>query len=63
MFRSNSFKAIPGKFQFMIPGYKSHHMHVLKIDSIKLEASDNVLLLGIRIEKKLTLKQHVENLC
>ena len=56
-------KANPGKFQFMILGDKSHHKHELKINSIKVEASDDVLLLGITIDKKLTFKQHVENLC
>ena len=56
-------KANPGKFQFMILGDKSHHKHVLKINSIKVEASGDVLLLGITIDKKLTFKQHVENIC
>ena len=45
-FKLNSLKANPGKFQFMILGDKSHHKHVLKINSIKVEASDNVLLPG-----------------
>ena len=36
---------------------------MLKINSIKVEASDNILLLGITIDKKLTFKQHTENLC
>ena len=62
-FRLNSLKANPGKFQFMILGDKSHHKHKLKINSIKVEASDDVLLLGITIDKKLTFKQHVANLC
>ena len=62
-FRLNSLKANPGKFTFMILGYKSHHKHVLKINSIKVEASDNVLLLGTTIDKKKTFKQHVESLC
>ena len=62
-FRLNSLKANPGKFQFMILGDKSHHKHELKINSIKVEASDDVLLLGITIDKKLTFKQHIENLC
>ena len=51
-FRLNSLKANPGKFTFMILGYKSHHKHVLKINSIKVEASDNFLLLGTTIDKK-----------
>ena len=62
-FRLNSLKVNPGKFQFMILGDKSHHKHILKINSIKVEASDDILLLGITIDKKLTFKQHIENLC
>ena len=56
-------KASPGKLQFMILGDKSHHRHILKINSIKVKASDDILLLGIKIDKKLTFKQHIENLC
>ena len=33
------------------------------LNRVKVEASDDVLLLGITIDKKLTLKQHIENLC
>ena len=62
-FRLNSLKANPGKLQFMILGDKSHRKHELKINSIKVEASDDVLLLGITIDKKLTFKEHSENLC
>ena len=47
----------------MILEDKSHHKHELNINSIKVEASDDVLLLGITIDIKLTFKQHVENLC
>ena len=47
----------------MIPGDKSHHKHILKINSIKVEVSDDALLLGITIDKKLTFKQHIEDLC
>ena len=47
----------------MILGDKSHHKHISKIDSIKAESSDDVLLLGIAIDKKITIKQHIENLC
>ena len=62
-FRLNSLKANPEKFQFMILGDKFHHKRELKINSIKVEVSNDVLLLGITIDKKLTFKQHVENLC
>ena len=47
----------------MILGDKFHHKRELKINSIKVEASNDVLLLGITIDKKLTFKQHAENLC
>ena len=53
----NSLKANPGKFQFRILGDKSYHEYKLKINSIKAGASDNVLLLGTTIDKKLTFKQ------
>ena len=62
-FRLNSLKANPGKFQLMILEDKSPYKHILKINSIKVEASDDVLLLGITIDKKLTFKQLIENLC
>ena len=49
----------------MIFGDKSHHKHISKINSVKVEASVDVLLLGMTIDKKLTFKQHehTENLC
>ena len=62
-FRLNSLKANPGKSQFMILGDKSHDKHILKINSIKVEANHDILLLGITIDKKLAFKQHIENLC
>ena len=36
---------------------------MLKANSIQVEASDDVLLPGIAIDKKLTFKQHIQNLC
>ena len=47
----------------MILGNKSHHKHILKINSIKVEASHDILLPGITIDKILTFKQHNEKLC
>ena len=40
----------------MILGGMSHQKRVLKISSIKVEASDDVLLLGITVNKILTFK-------
>ena len=62
-FRLNSLKANPGTFQFMILGDKFHQKHLLKINSIKAEASDDALLLEVTTDKKLTFKKHNENLC
>ena len=62
-FRLNSLKANHGIFQFMILGDKPHHKHILKVNSIKVEASDDILLLAITIDKKLTFKQRIGNLC
>ena len=62
-FRLNSLRANPGKFQFMILGDKSHHKHILKINSIKVEANDDVLFLGSTIDKKITFKKYIESLC
>ena len=59
----NSLKANPGKVQLMILVDKSHHKHILKITSIKVEGSDDVLLLGNKIDKKLTFQPHTENRC
>ena len=50
-FRLNSLKANPGKSQLMILRNKSHHKYILKINSIKVEASDDVSLLGVTIDK------------
>ena len=47
----------------MILEKRSHHKPILKINSIKVETRDNVLLLGMTTEKKLTFKQHIKNLC
>ena len=50
-FRLNSLKANLGKFHFIILGIKSHCKHELKINSVKVEASDGVLLLGLQSTK------------
>ena len=39
----------------MILWDKSHHKHMLKKNSVKVEASDGVLLLGLTIDKKINL--------
>ena len=61
-FRLNSLKANPGKFQFMILGNKTCHKHILKINSICVQCSDDVTLLGVIIDKNLTSKKPIDNL-
>ena len=56
-FNINSLKANPGKFQFMVLGTKEN------IGKSKIESSTEVTLLGVKIDKQLKLKSHIEELC
>ena len=49
--RSNSLKANPGKFQFMILGDKTCYKHILKINKTCVQSSDDVTPLGVMIDK------------
>ena len=62
-FRINSLKANPGKFQFMILGKKQCNKVKLKINSIVINESDTVELLGITVDNVLTFIEHTNNLC
>ena len=62
-FKMNSLKANPAKFQFMILGKKLGNKVKLKINSIVINESDTVKLLGITIDSKLTFNEHISNLC
>ena len=53
-FRINSLQANPGKFQFMILGGKYPNSVKLIINSIKIEETKKVVLLGITIDNLLT---------
>ena len=61
-FRLNSFKAIPGKFQFMILGDKTCYKYILKINLTCVQSSDDVTLLDVMTVKNLTFKKHADNL-
>ena len=50
-FRLNSSKANPGKFQFRILRDKSYQKHILKVNSIKVEASDDFYCLELQLTK------------
>ena len=60
--RLHFLKANPGKFQFLILGDKTCYEHMLKINLICVECSDNVTLLGVIIDKNLTFKKYIVNL-
>ena len=62
-FRINSLKANPGKFQFMILGKKQCNKVKLIINSIVINESNAVELLGITIDNILTFNEHINNLC
>ena len=62
-FRINSLKANTGKFQSMILGKKQCNKVKLKINSILINESDTVELLGITIDNMLTFNEDINNLC
>ena len=62
-FNLNSLKVNPGKFQFMIFGKTLRPKHCLTIGPINIKESYHVELLGITIDKHLSFKKHIENLC
>ena len=59
----NSLKANPGKFEFMVLGTKEDHSFVLNKGKNKNERSTEVTLLGVKTDKQLKFKSHVEELC
>ena len=65
-FKINSMVANPDKFQLIFFGPKlntSHHSLNLRIGDINLENQDDVRLLGVVIDSKLTFKKHISKLC
>ena len=62
-FQTNSLKANPGKFQFMILGDKQNTSLVLNINGKKINNSREIELLGIVIDNQLKFKKQIENLC
>ena len=59
----NSLKENPGKFQFMVLGTKKADSFILNIGKSKIESSTEVTLLGVKIDKQLKFKSHIEELC
>ena len=49
-------KTNPKKFQFMVLGRSISDSHVLNIDGMEITSTDEVMLLGVSIDNKLTFK-------
>ena len=62
-FKVNSMKSNPKKFQFMILGKGTRQTIILNINNIKIRESQNVELLGLTIDNRLTFKDHINMLC
>ena len=62
-FKVNSMKANPKKFQFMILGKGTRQTITLNIYNIKIRESQNVELLGLIIDNRLTFKDRINKLC
>ena len=62
-FKVNSLKRNPGKFQFMILGANANIMVNLFLDGNKVENSQEVVLLEIAIDDKLSFQTDIENFC
>ena len=62
-FKVNSMKANPKKFQFMILGKSTRKTIILNINNLKIRESQNVELLDLTIDNRLTFKYHINMLC
>ena len=62
-FKINSLKANSGKFQFMVLRNKNERSFNIHINNVKIKNSNKITLLGIKIDKKLTFKKHISELC
>ena len=62
-FKINSLKANTCKFQFMVLGYKDERSFNIHINNVQIKSSNKVTLLGIIIDKNLTFKTHISELC
>ena len=55
--------ANPSKFQVMFLGLKSNQEYVFEIDKKPIPATSTVKLLGITIDCRLKLSEHVNTIC
>ena len=56
-------KANLKKFQFMILGKSKRQTLILNINNIKIRESQNIELLGLKIDNRLTFKDHINMSC
>ena len=63
MFKVKSIKPSPKKFQFMVAGKITRQTIMLNINNIKIRKSSSVTLLGLKIDNRLTFKDHINILC
>ena len=61
-FNINSLKANPGNFQFIVLRTKEDDSFVTNIGKNKIESSAEVTLLGVKIDKQVKFKSHIEEL-
>ena len=62
-FNVNSLKPNPGKFQFMILGTNTDIKVNLFLDGNKIEKPQEVVLVRMAIDDKLSFKMHIGNIC
>ena len=62
-FKVNSLKPNPGKFRFMILETNTDINVNLFLDGNKIENSQDVALLGITTDDKLSIKTHIQIIC
>ena len=63
LFKINSLKANPGRFQFMVLGANENHCFNLSVAGKVIPSSNKVMLLGITIDYVLKFKKHINELC
>ena len=61
-FKINSVKANSKKFQYMVLRKGTSDSYVLNIDGMVITSTDEVTLLGVSIDNKLTFKNHIDKL-
>ena len=61
-FKFNSMVANPSKFQLIFPGTPSANISI-KLGNIVIKSVENVKLLGVKIDSKLSFIDHVKELC